>query len=179
METHEIILVNEMDEEIGTAPKMDAHEKGLLHRAFSVFIFNTAGKLLLQQRADEKYHCGGLWTNTCCSHPMPGEITEQAAARRLYEEMGFQTALQEIFHFTYNSRFENGLTEYEYDHVFAGEYEGPVQPDKKEVKDFRFLHLYKIKKMMEEDPAQFTPWFIIAFPEVENWWMTKYQHLLA
>src|SRR3954470_13284590 len=120
----QVILVNEKDQAIGTMEKMEAHRKGVLHRAFSVFIFDRHGKMLLQQRAFHKYHSGGLWTNACCSHPLPGEDIESAAHRRLYEEMGFQTPLKKIFDFTYKADFRNGLTEYEFDHVFTGYYEG-------------------------------------------------------
>src|SRR5688572_13811853 len=115
----EVILVNEQDEVIGTMEKITAHRKAILHRAFSVFIFNSKGEMLLQQRAFNKYHSGGLWTNACCSHPAPGEHTADAAGRRLQEEMGFSASIQKIFEFTYFSEFENGLTEHEFDHVFA------------------------------------------------------------
>ena len=118
-----MILVNERDEPLGSMEKMEAHRKGALHRAFSVFIFNSRGEMLLQQRALKKYHSGGLWTNACCSHPRPGETNEAAALRRLREEMGFDTSLQQIFSFTYRASFNNGLTEHEYDHVFAGIYD--------------------------------------------------------
>jgi len=176
---HDIILVNEQDEELGTAEKMEVHEKGLLHRAFSVFIFDGHGRMLLQQRADAKYHCGGLWTNTCCSHPMPGELTEAAAHRRLREEMGFDTPLEKIFHFTYKAPFDNGLTEYEFDHVFAGEYEGVLEPDPNEVGDYSYKPLFAIKNEMKTSPGAFTPWFQIAFPKVEEWWNKKYQQFIA
>jgi len=179
MTLQDIILVDEQDNEVGVSGKMEVHEKGLLHRAFSVFIFDSNGRLLLQQRAETKYHSPGLWTNTCCSHPRPGEETRQAASRRLKEEMGFETPLTEIFHFTYRASFENGLTEHEFDHVFAGEYEGEVFPDDVEVMNYQYLHLFKIRKMMEADPGAFTPWFLIAFPMVENWWAGKYRHLMA
>ncbi len=122
----EVILVNEADEPIGTMEKMEAHVKGLLHRAFSIFIFNSRGEMLLQQRAGGKYHNGGLWTNTCCSHPIPGEKVLSAAKRRLSEEMGFVTELSPAFNFTYKATFDNGLTEYEYDHVLTGVYDGDV-----------------------------------------------------
>src|ERR1044071_5474301 len=118
----EVILVNEHDEQIGTMEKMEAHRKAMLHRAFSVFVFSARKEMLLQQRAFTKYHSGGLWTNACCSHPMPGEKTEDAAKRRLMEEMGFKALIKEIFDFTYKAEFNNGLIEYEFDHVFAGEY---------------------------------------------------------
>ena len=122
----EVVLVNEKDEAIGTMEKMAAHEKALLHRAFSVFVFNKNGDLLMQQRAHSKYHSGGLWTNTCCSHPRPGEHVADAANRRLQEEMGFTTSLNKAFDFTYKAAFDNGLTEHEFDHVFIGIYEGPI-----------------------------------------------------
>src|SRR5215468_430433 len=114
----QVILVNELDEEIGTMEKLSAHEQGVLHRAISVFIFNEKGEMLLQQRASRKYHSGGLWTNACCSHPHPGEATHAAALRRLKEEMGFETSLKKAFDFVYKTSFDNGLTEHEFDHVF-------------------------------------------------------------
>src|SRR5215831_10345897 len=135
----QVILVNEADHEIGTMEKMLAHEKALLHRALSVFIFNDKGEMLLQQRAKRKYHSGGLWTNACCSHPRPGENVEAAAIRRLNEELGFETTLTKAFDFVYKAFFDNGLTEYEFDHVFAGKYNGAIHPDINEVQD----HCYK------------------------------------
>src|ERR1044072_1062769 len=120
----EVILVNERDEATGIMEKMEAHQKGVLHRAFSVFIFNNKNEMLLQQRAIKKYHSGGLWTKACCSHPRPGETKSDAALRRLYEELGFTTSIEKIFDFTYKASFENGLTENEFDHVFAGIYNG-------------------------------------------------------
>src|SRR6187455_158613 len=122
MENDKVILVSEHDDMVGIMDKIEAHKQGLLHRAFSVFIFNGKGEMLLQQRALNKYHSGGLWTNACCSHPLPGEDNLEAASRRLREEMGFATDLEKIFEFTYKSVFENGLTEYECDHVFAGKF---------------------------------------------------------
>src|SRR5215470_11031187 len=127
----EIILVDEKDRSIGVMEKLEAHRKGLLHRAFSVFIFNSKGEMLLQQRSDEKYHSGGLWTNACCSHPAPGEDINTAAIRRLNEELGFTTSLTKIFDFIYQSSFENGLTEHEFDHVFIGLHDEPIHPDEK------------------------------------------------
>jgi len=120
----QVILVNEQDEQVGIMEKMQAHREGKLHRAFSVFIFNNKREMLLQQRALNKYHSGGLWTNACCSHPKPNESTEAAAKRRLKEELGFETTLEKNFDFTYKADFENGLTEYEFDHVFSGVYNG-------------------------------------------------------
>ena len=122
-----------------------------------------------KQRADEKYHCGNLWTNTCCSHPRPGEDLHKAALRRLQEEMGFVTNLDKAFHFTYRADFDNGLTEHEFDHVFTGTYNGPVMPDDREVKDYRFVQLDELKQHMKNHPAQYTPWFKIAFPQLEQY----------
>ena len=165
----QVILVNERDEEVGTMDKMDAHRKPHLHRAFSVFIFTSRGEMLLQQRNLSKYHSGGLWTNACCSHPAPGEDTKVAAQNRLYEEMGFSTALMEVFQFTYEHRFENGLYEHEFDHVFAGIYDGPVNPDSNEAKDYCFKTLEEIKVSLQTHPSKYTPWFKLAFPKIEQW----------
>lgn len=161
-----VILVNEQDEPVGTMEKLEAHQKGLLHRAFSVFVVNTKGEMLLQQRAQDKYHSGGLWTNTCCSHPLPGEDDLAAAHRRLMEEMGFDCALKEIFSFTYRAEFDNGLTEHEFDHVFFGEYNGAVLPDAAEVQATRYLSLDVIRQLLEEEPDTFTHWFHLAFPKI-------------
>jgi isopentenyl-diphosphate delta-isomerase len=166
----EVVLVNEADKEIGTMEKMAAHRQGLLHRAFSVFIFNHKGEMLLQQRAKEKYHSGGLWTNACCSHPLPGEAVMAGAERRLFEEMGFKTSIEKIFDFTYKAAFRNGLTEYEFDHVFAGYFEGNIYPNKEEVNDFCFKSPEQIRLALKTSPEQYTAWFHIAFPMVENWW---------
>jgi isopentenyl-diphosphate delta-isomerase len=166
---HEVILVNEQDEPTGTMEKIEAHEKALLHRAFSVFIFNPAGEMLLQQRAISKYHSGGLWTNACCSHPAPGEDTAAAATRRLQEEMGFTTPLTKAFHFTYQAPFSNGLTEHEFDHVFTGIYNGPIQPNPAEVQDYSFKTMAAIKSSLISHPENYTAWFHIAFPQIEDW----------
>jgi isopentenyl-diphosphate Delta-isomerase len=168
MDVQEIILVNEADEEIGTMEKMEAHRKGLLHRAFSVFIFNTKGEMLLQQRAEEKYHSPGLWTNACCSHPLPGEPTLAAAERRLYEELGFRTVLNKLFSFTYKSVFDNGLIEHEFDHVYAGTYDGDIYPDANEVMNYEYRELSWIDTELEKYPEKFTTWFRIAFPVMRN-----------
>lgn len=164
-----IVLVNDRDEEIGNMGKMEVHRLGLLHRAFSVFVFNTRGEMLLQQRALKKYHSPGLWTNTCCSHPYPGENVERAALRRLSEEMGFSTALQPLFSFIYRAEFTNGLIEHEYDHVFVGSYEGPVVPDPEEVNDYCFKTLSEIEHSLLTHPDKYTPWFHIAFPRILHW----------
>ena len=166
MHIEEVILVNEQDEEIGTIEKMEAHRKALLHRAFSVFIFNGNGEMLLQQRALAKYHSPGLWTNTCCSHPRPGEKVEVAAARRLKEEMGIDTPLKKIFDFIYRVDFETGLTEFEFDHVFTGMYNGPLNPDKQEVNDYCFRSIDDIEEDLKKHPSKYSAWFKIAFPEL-------------
>lgn len=167
-----VILVDTEDRPIGTMEKMEAHEKGLLHRAFSVFIYNAEGKMLLQQRSLDKYHSAGLWTNACCSHPRPGEATINAASRRLHEEMGFTTNLEENFSFIYKTAFENGLTEHEVDHVFTGTYDGPIVPDKNEVESYQYFSIEEIRKMMDEQPGMFTSWFKIAFPKLESYLAT-------
>ena len=164
-----VILVNEQDEETGVIEKMEAHRKGILHRAFSIFIFNGKKEMLLQQRAVNKYHSGGLWTNACCSHPRPGEITEAAAIRRLKEEMGFETNLEKIFDFTYKASFENGLTENEFDHVFAGIYNGEINFNRTEVQDVCFRSMQEIESSLQTHPNKFTAWFLIAFPMIKKW----------
>jgi len=175
MKEQEVILVNENDEEVGVMGKTEAHEKGLLHRAFSVFIFDSKGRMLLQQRASEKYHGAHLWTNACCSHPYPGETVVEAAKRRLKEELGFTTNLNEIFSFTYRAEVENNLIEHEFDHVFAGEYESKIHPNESEVADVAYEDIQKIKEEMETDPKRFTSWFKIAFPKIEQWWKEKFE----
>jgi isopentenyl-diphosphate delta-isomerase len=169
MTMQEVILVNESDQAIGSMEKMEAHRKALLHRAFSVFIFNSKGEMLLQQRADSKYHSAGLWTNACCSHPAPGEEILSSAQKRLREELGFSVDLEPAFSFTYRSEFSNGLTEHEFDHVFIGTYNGSVQPNPDEVKDYAYRNLNDISALAESDPDQFTSWFLIAFPRLKKW----------
>jgi isopentenyl-diphosphate Delta-isomerase len=169
MNNNEVILVNENDEPVGAMEKMEAHRKGLLHRAFSVFIFNTKGEMLLQQRALDKYHSGGLWTNACCSHPAPGQETGAAAHTRLSEEMGFSASLKKIFEFTYRSEFDNGLIEHEYDHVFTGNYDGAVEPNPDEVSDYCYKNLDDIQASLASHPQDYTAWFHIAFPKVKQW----------
>ena len=164
---HDIILVNERDEQVGTMEKMEVHHKALLHRAFSVFIFNNKGEMLLQQRAQGKYHSAGLWTNACCSHPRPGETTIDAAQRRVKEELGFLVPLRKAFDFISKAGFDNGLTENEFDHVFIGEYEGEILPDLSEVSAFCYKSMDVIRKELEANPGQYTAWFAIAFPLIE------------
>jgi len=166
----QVILVNENDVFTGTMEKMAAHQLAILHRAFSVFIFNEQGEMLLQQRAVDKYHSGGLWTNSCCSHPRPGEDTLAAASRRLKEEMGFETPLKKVFDFIYKASFENGLTEHEFDHVFVGYYNGAIAPDKNEVNSYAYHSMEMIEMLMETEPELFTAWFHIAFPKLMDWW---------
>jgi isopentenyl-diphosphate Delta-isomerase len=163
-----VILVDEQDNETGLMEKMEAHEKAVLHRAFSVFIFNPAGEMLLQQRAISKYHSGGLWTNACCSHPLPGEATDAAAQRRLYEELGFNTPLQKAFDFIYKAAFDNGLTEYEFDHVFTGMYDGAIAPSTAEVQDYCYKTMDDIKLSIASHPHKYTAWFKIVFPKLES-----------
>lgn len=158
-----VILVNENDEKIGLMPKMEAHEKGLLHRAFSVFIFNSNNELLLQKRAESKYHSPNLWTNTCCSHQRSGENSIDAGKRRLEEEMGFTTELTEATAFIYKAPFDNGLTEHEYDHILVGHFDGIPKVDKTEVSSWKWMSLNKIKKDIQNNPHDYTEWFKIIF----------------
>ena len=150
--------------------KMEAHRTGVLHRAFSVFIFNRQGQMLLQQRALDKYHSGGLWTNACCSHPRAGEEVSKAASRRLKEELGFNTTLQPVFDFVYKASFENGLTEHEFDHVYFGNYDGKISPNPKEVMNVGFENMENIAAQLQTDPKKFTAWFQLVFDRVYEWW---------
>ena len=179
MNTSKVILVDEKDNQTGVADKMTAHLNGNLHRAFSIFIFNNEGEMLLQRRALNKYHSGGLWTNACCSHPIPEETTSTAATRRLKEELGFQTPIKKIFDFIYKAEFENGLTEYEFDHVFAGVFDGDVETNSDEVMDISYQSVAAIKHSLNNNPEQFTAWFHIAFPKVEEWWSLQFNSKVA
>lgn len=163
-----VILVDESDRPVGVMEKIEAHRRALLHRAFSVFIFNSRGEMLLQQRAADKYHSAGLWTNACCSHPRPGEDTREAAIRRLSEELGFTTDLDQLFSFTYRSEFGNGLTEHEFDHVFVGIDDQVPVPDRREVSDFRYQSMQDIATALDSQPDDFTSWFRLAFPLVRE-----------
>ncbi len=178
MNEQQLVLVNEHDEPQGTMGKLEVHQKGLLHRAFSVFIFDDFGRMLLQQRAAKKYHGAWLWTNACCSHPFPGEAVEDAAARRLLEELGFTTPLQKIFVFTYKAGVENNLTEHEYDHVFAGEYFGDIRPNPDEVAAYKYQTMAEIAVALQRHPSFFTTWFRLAFPTIETWWRQQYQQTI-
>lgn len=168
MVEEKVILVNEKDEQIGLMPKLEAHEKAVLHRAFSVFILNLKGELMLQQRAAHKYHSSMLWTNTCCSHQRDGESNLEAGKRRLFEEMGFVCELKEVFSFIYKAPFDNGLTEHELDHVMVGEYEESPQINKEEVNAFKWMTLEAIKKDMERQPEIYTEWFKVIFEKFYN-----------
>lgn len=163
MEEEKVILVNRNDEQVGLMPKMEAHEKGLLHRAFSVFIFNDKNELMLQQRAFSKYHSPGLWTNTCCSHQREGEDNISAGKRRLQEEMGFSTELRDTISFVYKAPFDNGLTEHEFDHILVGKYNDDPTLNPQEAADFKWLSLEQVRKDMENNPHIYTEWFKIIF----------------
>jgi isopentenyl-diphosphate delta-isomerase len=163
----EVILVDELDNEIGTKEKMQAHKEALLHRAFSVFIFNKKGELLLQRRALNKYHSPGLWTNTCCSHPRPNEILMNAAKRRLVEEMGFDCDLFYQFNFIYKASLDQGMTEHELDHVYFGTYEGEIIINPEEVSDYKFVSITELEININKQPHLFTEWFKIVFEKVK------------
>lgn len=160
--TEYVILVNEHDEAVGTMEKMEAHQKGLLHRAFSVFVFNEKNEILLQQRAFSKYHSAGLWTNTCCSHPRPGEELLSAANRRLKEEMGIETELKHQSSFIYKTNFDNDLTEHEFDHVFVGIYNQSPVINTEEVNAFKWISLIDLRDWIINKPEDFTSWFKIV-----------------
>ena len=164
-----VILVDEKDNQVGLMPKLEAHQKGLLHRAFSVFIFNSDYKLLLQKRASSKYHSGGLWTNTCCSHPRDGEDIIDAANRRLNEEMGIKTSLRKVFDFIYTAELDNSLIENEFDHVFYGVYDIDPILNKEEAEDFKWIDMETLKNDIENNTDQYTVWFKIAFDYFYNY----------
>jgi isopentenyl-diphosphate delta-isomerase len=170
MKEEQVILVDENDKQIGVMPKMEAHQKAVLHRAFSVFIFNDKNELMLQQRALQKYHSPGLWTNTCCSHQREGETNIEAGKRRLKEEMGFVTELLETTSFIYKVPFDNGLTEHEYDHVMVGYYNEVPNINKDEVTDWKWMSLDEVKKDLVMHPEHYTVWFKIIFDKF-------YQHI--
>jgi len=165
-----VILVNERDEEIGTMEKLRAHQEGKLHRAFSVLIFNSKGELLLQKRATSKYHSGGLWTNTCCSHPQPGETIIQAANRKLLQEMGIEAELTPAHKFIYKAQLDNHLTEYECDHVIVGYFDGDPIINHHEAEDYKFLSVRTIQQDAVANPDRYTAWFklILKQPELET-----------
>jgi isopentenyl-diphosphate delta-isomerase len=165
MKEEEVILVNEFDEQIGLMPKLEAHQKAVLHRAFSVFILNENNEIMLQQRAHQKYHSPLLWTNTCCSHQRNGETNIEAGSRRLFEEMGFKVELKELFHFIYKAPFDNGLTEHELDHVMIGYFNGNPFINTDEVEDWKWMKIQDVKEDMVQNPEIYTVWFKIIFDE--------------
>lgn len=155
----QVVLVNDHDEETGVMEKMEAHRTGSLHRAFSVLLFNSRGEMLLQKRAQTKYHSSGLWTNTCCSHPRPGESLEEAARRKLRQEMGIEANPRFAFKFQYKAPLDNQLIEHEIDHVFIGQFDGEPMLNEHEAEDWKFVDLHSLKQQIHSDPQQFTPWF--------------------
>lgn len=165
----QVILVDANDNQIGTMEKMEAHKKAFLHRAISVFIFNTKGEWLLQRRAMDKYHSGGLWTNTCCSHPFPGESVIEAANRRLNEEMGLKCKLQELFSFTYKEPLDNELTEYEFDHVIFGISDDIPKPNTNEVMDYKYMSYFHLHNDLRSNPDNYTVWFKKIFERVHQY----------
>jgi len=165
---NDVILVDEFDQPIGTMEKMEAHVKAALHRAISVFIFNSKGEWLLQRRAIEKYHSRGLWTNTSCTHPAPGETSLEAAHRRLHEEMGLKAELREVFSFKYIQELENNLTEHEYDHVFVGYSDELPVPNPDEAMDYKYISYQDLLQEVAESPEKFTAWFKMIYERVGN-----------
>lgn len=163
----QVILVDDCDQECGSGGKLDVHRHGLLHRAFSIFIFDHDERLLLQRRADGKYHFARLWSNTCCGHPRPGELTASAALRRLEEEMGFVTPLGEYAQITYRAPDPvSGLVEHEYLHIFRGVFAGVPRPNPDEVSAWRWMSLSRVGQCLREGPQSFTPWFALLFQKV-------------
>ena len=167
-ENEQIVLVNDADEVVGAGEKLDVHRRGVLHRAFSVFLFNPDGEVLLHRRAAGKYHSGGLWTNTCCGHPRPGEDTCEAAGRRLVEEMGIRSELREVGAFAYSAELDSGFIENEIDHVFVGRFDGDPRPDPAEVDDWAWVGLREVRARLAGAPDQFTVWFLPAFELVDT-----------
>ncbi|MCK6617482.1 MAG: isopentenyl-diphosphate Delta-isomerase [Cyclobacteriaceae bacterium] len=164
-----VILVDEHDNEVGIMEKMEAHQQGLLHRAFSVLVFNSKGEMLIQKRADSKYHSAGLWTNTCCSHPRPGERIEEAAKRRLQEEMGILANPEKAYSFIYKTQLDGGLTEHELDHVLFAHSDSIPEVNQNEVQDWQFIRLAELKEKIEQQPQSFTHWFklIVNHPQLK------------
>ncbi len=163
-----VILVNEDDQSTGWMEKMEAHRKGVLHRAFSVFIFNDNGEMLIHRRALDKYHSGGLWTNACCSHPREGETTEESAHRRLMEEMGFDCDIQGQFSFIYRAELDNDLIEHELDHVFFGRFNGKPVPHPEEVYEWKYVSMQALNRDVSMRPEAYTEWFKIALNEIQS-----------
>lgn len=166
--TERVVLVDEQDREIGTEDKLEVHRQGRLHRAVSVFVFDGGGRLMLQRRDDDKYHCGGLWSNTCCTHPRPGETAQAAAMRRTVEEMGFTCELAWQFAAIYRAEVSADLIEHEYDHVFVGHFDGEPVPHPTEVSDWRMVAPNALSEEMAREPDSFTPWLRILWSDVRN-----------
>ncbi|MGC8694456.1 MAG: isopentenyl-diphosphate Delta-isomerase [Candidatus Micrarchaeia archaeon] len=165
----DVILVDENDNPIGTAEKLEAHKNGgKLHRALSIFIFNDKDNLYIQRRALTKYHSAGKWANTCCSHPMPNENILDAAHRRLKEEMGFDCNMEEVFNFPYKAYVGNGLTEYEFDHIIFGRFNGVPKPAPEEVMDWRLVSLDDVKKEIDANKDNFAAWFVLMIDDVSK-----------
>ena len=162
----QVILVNKTDEPIGLMDKLEAHEKGVLHRAVSVFIFNSDNELLIQRRSLEKYHTPGIWSNTACSHPRKNESAISCANRRLFEEMGIETMITPVFHFIYKAEFQNNLIEHELDHVFIGFSNKKPNPNLKEVCSWKYVDETSLKKLLNDSPESFSPWFKICYERV-------------
>lgn len=169
MDYSEVVLVDLNDDVVGSMEKLEAHRQGLLHRAFSVFIFKSSGEMLLQQRALDKYHSPGLWTNACCSHPAMGEDTIGAAKRRLVEELGFLCDLVEIGSFVYRANFDNGLTEHEFDHVYVGYFDGEIDLNRQEVEAVKWITIKALDADLVKRKDDYTYWFQIAYPLVKEW----------
>ncbi|MEA3463953.1 MAG: isopentenyl-diphosphate Delta-isomerase [Patescibacteria group bacterium] len=168
MAQEQVVLVDKNNRKIGIEEKIKAHQDGKLHRAFSIFIFNSKGELLIQQRAKNKYHSGGLWSNTVCSHPRPNETYNQAVHRRLREEMGFDCKIKKIFCFIYNTGFYNGLIENEYDCVFIGKFNGEPKPNQKEIMDYKWVFMGELKKDIIRHPNKYSVWLRIALKKMKN-----------
>ncbi len=163
-----VILVDKNNKKLGVEEKINVHKKGKLHRAFSIFVFNSKEELLIQKRDKKKYHCGGLWSNTVCSHPQLSETYNQATHRRLKEEMGFDCALKKLFCFTYKVKFQNGLIENEYDCVFIGKFNGKPKPNTKEIMDYKWISIKKLKQEILKNPKKYTPWLKIALRKIKS-----------
>ena len=167
MTKQQVILVDKNNRKIGVEEKIKAHKQGKRHRAFSIFVFNSKKELLIQQRAKTKYHSGGLWTNTVCSHPRPNETYQQAVHRRLKEEMGFDCKLKKLFCFIYNTGFQNSLIENEYDCVFIGKFDGEIKPNLKEIMNYKWISIKELKIDIIKNPNKYTVWLKIAFKKNE------------
>lgn len=168
-----VVLVNELDEPLGTMGKMEAHRTGRLHRAFSVFVFNSRGHALVQKRASTKYHSGGLWSNACCGHPKPGETVENAARRRLKEELGIAPPSIPEFHFSYKASLPNGLIEHEFDHVLFAQFDGAADPCPDEVEQWRYVDPGELTSEIREHPERFTVWLRLCWQEVLSRWVAR------